>query len=199
MTIADSSPPGPAGTAVLFNLLDRIGRGAILIDGNAGFVSANGRAEQFLSDELEVRLRDNRLELVNGAAQRALLAGLAELRGSLNGESAPVQFDLLPPASGARPIHAEMVTVERTGFVLLMLTDLNETLITSVNHLAKVFNLTEREALIARLMASPLSETDIAASLGISLNTLRTHRKNIYAKIGVANRVELTILHLRLV
>ena len=41
-----------------------------------------------------------------------------------------------------------------------------------------------------RLLRSDLSGPDIARELIVSLNTLRTHTKNIYTKLGVNNRRE---------
>ena len=48
--------------------------------------------------------------------------------------------------------------------------------------------LTERELQVLRLLASDLDGPDIARELVVSLNTLRTHTRNIYAKLGVNNR-----------
>ena len=39
-----------------------------------------------------------------------------------------------------------------------------------------------------RLLASDLDGPSIARHLVVSLNTVRTHTKNIYAKLGVNNR-----------
>jgi LuxR family maltose regulon positive regulatory protein len=39
-----------------------------------------------------------------------------------------------------------------------------------------------------RLLASDLDGPDIARTLVVSVNTVRTHTKNIYAKLGVTNR-----------
>ncbi len=39
-----------------------------------------------------------------------------------------------------------------------------------------------------RLLATDLGGPDIARELVVSLNTVRTHTKNIYAKLGVNNR-----------
>ena len=41
-----------------------------------------------------------------------------------------------------------------------------------------------------RLLRSDLSGPDIARELLVSLNTLRTHTKHIYTKLGVTNRRE---------
>jgi LuxR family maltose regulon positive regulatory protein len=41
---------------------------------------------------------------------------------------------------------------------------------------------------VLRLLATDLDGPNIARELFVSLNTVRTHTKNIYAKLGVKNR-----------
>jgi LuxR family maltose regulon positive regulatory protein len=53
---------------------------------------------------------------------------------------------------------------------------------------ALVEPLSERELDVLRLLGTDLSGPDIARELMVSLNTLRTHTKNIYDKLGVNNR-----------
>jgi LuxR family maltose regulon positive regulatory protein len=48
--------------------------------------------------------------------------------------------------------------------------------------------LSERELDVLRLLATELSGPEIANRLMVSLNTLRTHTKNIFSKLGVNNR-----------
>jgi LuxR family transcriptional regulator, maltose regulon positive regulatory protein len=48
--------------------------------------------------------------------------------------------------------------------------------------------LSQRERDVLRLLGTDLSGPDIARELMVSLNTLRTHTKNIYDKLGVNNR-----------
>lgn len=48
--------------------------------------------------------------------------------------------------------------------------------------------LSERELEVLRLLRSELSGPDIARQMIVSLNTLRSHTKNIFAKLGVSNR-----------
>jgi LuxR family maltose regulon positive regulatory protein len=48
--------------------------------------------------------------------------------------------------------------------------------------------LSERELEVLRLLGTDLGGPDIARELVVSLNTVRTHTKNIYAKLGVNNR-----------
>jgi LuxR family maltose regulon positive regulatory protein len=48
----------------------------------------------------------------------------------------------------------------------------------------------ERELEVMRLLTTHLSSTDIAGELAISVNTVRTHIKSIYGKLGVHSREE---------
>ena len=48
--------------------------------------------------------------------------------------------------------------------------------------------LSERELDVLRLLGTDLDGPDIARELVVSVNTMRTHTKNIYAKLGVSNR-----------
>ena len=48
--------------------------------------------------------------------------------------------------------------------------------------------LSERELDVLRLLATELDGPEIASQLMVSLNTMRTHTKSIYAKLGVNNR-----------
>ncbi|MBE0695656.1 MAG: tetratricopeptide repeat protein, partial [Anaerolineaceae bacterium] len=51
-----------------------------------------------------------------------------------------------------------------------------------------VEELSERELEVLKLLRSELSGPEIAQQLIVSLNTLRTHTKNIFSKLGVSNR-----------
>jgi LuxR family maltose regulon positive regulatory protein len=48
--------------------------------------------------------------------------------------------------------------------------------------------LSERELHVLRLLATPLSGPEISRELHVSLNTMRTHTKHIFAKLGVTSR-----------
>jgi LuxR family transcriptional regulator, maltose regulon positive regulatory protein len=53
---------------------------------------------------------------------------------------------------------------------------------------ALVEPLSDRELDVLRLLGTDLDGPDIARALSVSLNTMRTHTKNIYAKLGVTSR-----------
>jgi LuxR family maltose regulon positive regulatory protein len=64
----------------------------------------------------------------------------------------------------------------------------------AVNHRGPVKGLdeqlTEREYVLLRLLPTRLSNAEIADVLGVSLNTVKTHLKHVYRKLGVADRSE---------
>ncbi|GAA4814617.1 LuxR C-terminal-related transcriptional regulator [Actinomycetospora chlora] len=55
---------------------------------------------------------------------------------------------------------------------------------------APVEPLTEREATMLRYLASTLSNPEIAAELYVSVNTVKTHQRSVYRKLGATGRRE---------
>ncbi|MGW4000092.1 response regulator [Amycolatopsis sp. NPDC004772] len=61
-------------------------------------------------------------------------------------------------------------------------------------HARAAKTLTRREAEVLRLIATGLSNQDIAAALVISLETVKTHVGNIFAKLGAGNRSQAVVI-----
>ena len=75
-----------------------------------------------------------------------------------------------------------MATVQESPYILVLLENCNETLQGELRIEQQKYDLTEREAEIWMLLRQEYSYQDIAERLQISLNTVKTHVKNVYAK-----------------
>ena len=74
------------------------------------------------------------------------------------------------------------------NYVRQLLAAFGKTAKIAPTHQAIIEPLSERERDVLRLLGSELSGPDIARELKVSLNTLRTHTKNIYDKLEVNSR-----------
>lgn len=74
------------------------------------------------------------------------------------------------------------------GYVRRLLTATTRTEHQPCRPAALVEPLSDRELDVLRLLSSDLDGPDIARALSVSLNTMRTHTRNIYAKLGVTSR-----------
>ena len=55
-------------------------------------------------------------------------------------------------------------------------------------------SLTERELDVVRLVARGWRNADVAAALGLSVATVKTHLNHVFGKLGVATRAELAVV-----
>lgn len=61
----------------------------------------------------------------------------------------------------------------------------------AINHLQTTYDLSNREKEVADLLIKGLSNMEISDQLFISVNTVKTHSRNVYQKTETANRTEL--------
>jgi LuxR family maltose regulon positive regulatory protein len=92
------------------------------------------------------------------------------------------------------PMAALLTAVPPTAptarYAAHLLAALGETTAQTADQRGLVEPLSARELDVLRLLASDLGGPDIARQMVVSLNTVRTHTKNIYAKLGVNTRRE---------
>ena len=91
-----------------------------------------------------------------------------------------------PPMGALLAAAAQRGTA--TAYVRRLLTSLGATSARPAAAAGVVEPLSDRELDVLRLLATDLGGPDIARELVLSLNTVRTHTKNIYTKLGVNNR-----------
>jgi DNA-binding CsgD family transcriptional regulator len=90
--------------------------------------------------------------------------------------------------------HAELSTIDATrteNGVTVMLEEGNVRCVLVVSPQAPRHSLSPRELQIVRLVADGATNRAIASSLDISLWTVSTHMRRIFAKLGVYSRAEM--------
>jgi LuxR family maltose regulon positive regulatory protein len=97
-----------------------------------------------------------------------------------------VFIDEGPPIASLLKAAAKQGTAR--NYVRRLLAAVGETGHNSPIEQALIEPLSERELDVLRLLGTDLDGPDIARELTVSLNTVRTHTKNIYAKLAVTNR-----------
>jgi LuxR family transcriptional regulator, maltose regulon positive regulatory protein len=125
-----------------------------------------------------------------------ILAALASLQRALT-LSEPegyvrVFVDEGPPVASllrafARTAHGEQKGIA-LSYVRQLLGAINRTEDSAPVPQGLIEPLSERELDVLRLLGTDLDGPDIARELFVSLNTMRTHTRNVYAKLGVSNR-----------
>jgi LuxR family maltose regulon positive regulatory protein len=208
---AGTARGGEPDMSLVFDLLDRQERAAFLIGPEAEIRAANATALRMTGRAGGAAVtRDAavaRLEFADPRAQQAFSTAWRQLH---SGVAEPVAFALPPGGGTSHPLYAELRRLspapgshrQPPGPVLLLLVlslldpALPDTRLPLLrDKLALAFRLTAREAAVAAELAVPAREEDeIAARLGVSVNTLRTHRKAVYAKLGIASRAGLATL-----
>ena len=136
-------------------------------------------AEQLLDQALQVLPDDS--HRVQYAQAMVELAGVRHARGDTDGAHAAVE--------GAR----QLITTFADPGMLASLLDRTERALgrrPSRRRPSAAAALTDRELVVLRLLATTLSQRQIAHELYVSVNTVRTHIQGIYRKLGVASRQE---------
>ena len=97
-----------------------------------------------------------------------------------------------PMAALLRQAAGRGIAVEYTSKLLTGLETKEAALSSVTRHSSLVEPLSEREMEVLRLLQTTLSTPEIAEQLIVSVNTVRTHVKSIYAKLGVHRQVSKT-------
>jgi DNA-binding CsgD family transcriptional regulator len=188
-----------AAEAGLLDGLDRMHRGAMLLDDIGRVVALNASAERQLKGGLSIR--SSRLKALSRTADNALQALMASVTAAPPFREKSALDAVAVPRAGGRPIivqAAPLVNSARDFFqqarALVILQDLDQRPEPDPTLLNVAFGLTPTEARIAQAIASGRRPADIAAKLAVSLNTVRTHLREIFAKTNTHSQSELAVM-----
>lgn len=188
-------PPFKAGVAEwrrlaarrveLTALLDAIPEAVLMYDAAGGLVHANPRAAELFGmpgstgTGAQVRTEAQRMAWTLAAsAQRAAANAASQTNREVRADGRVYRLRGTL-ATGWMPANELGVLVTAAFELVNPLTDLE---------LRSRFHLSAREIEVARLVATGLSNQEVAEKLGVSYFTARNHVERVLAKLGVANR-----------
>lgn len=179
-----------------YDALDQVPQGVCLLSGTSCILYANRVARQLTLAEDSIRIGKNRLELANSSAQSRLNAAISAASGPAGSAAAS---GLRIDREGRRPIAIHVLSIgskmrERlvgAPNILLLFYDPDRQLALRSQDLAALFGLTSSEAEIALALAYGRTPAEVCRMRGIANNTLKTHRRRIFDKIGVSSQAEL--------
>lgn len=171
---------------VAVDWLKQDARPRLALDGAGKLLWANAAARNGLVSPLPLVLRDDRLEaeaLADVAALRAFLDGL---------DHRHQQLVIACGMEGAVLVIRGYVPSPGEGEVRLLDISLPRPIArTKENGFAQYFRLTPAEAAIVDGLVRLETPVDIAEGQGVSVHTVRTHIRRIYAKVGIRSNGEL--------
>lgn len=169
----------------------------------AGVLSPGGRlmAANGLLDPLIPSLildRTPRVQLA-GAAPDALFA---DAIARLAAQATPTVLSIPVPATMDRtativhlvPVRRNARDVFTAAACFLVVTPVNPSAVPSAGMLQALFDLTKAEARVAKGIAEGHAPADLARTLGLSVDTVRTQLKSVFAKVGVSRQADLVRL-----
>ncbi len=166
--------------------------GLLIVDQQRRILFANPRGRAFLDAKTGLEERRGRVHVERANIDRAfgkLVQRAAAAHSILAEETVGV-----PNRQGQARYAVKVIrcrTDQGDPAALLVITDLLSTVHVSREAVAKVFNLSDREAEFAELFSSGLRIDAIATRMGIALNTARVHLRHVCAKTGCASQIEL--------
>lgn len=187
--------------AGLASVLDGLSVGVLLVDADLRLVHANGAGERALATGAPLRLRAGAITAANGVAA-ALAVAVAYSSGGGSGigarglgvpardrNGAEVVLHVLPlGAGGARP------QVLPGAVAAIFIAPAVAPRRMPIEAVARLFDLTPAEARVLEQVAAGLTNTEVAASLGVAVSTVRTHLLHIFDKTQTHRQAELVAL-----
>jgi DNA-binding CsgD family transcriptional regulator len=143
--------------------------------------------------------RRHRVVLTNGNADALLATALAQHRagGPITGPASipiPAEDNRPPMIVHLVPVHGAAHDIFSQSAMLLLITPVDRAAVPTAEVLQGLFDLTPAEARVAKGigLAQPLEM--LAASQGVSRETVRSQLKQVLAKTGLSRQVELVSL-----
>jgi len=188
--------------AAAASVLDKLSHAVVICDGEARVLLANTVAKTMLAQKRGLRTIADRLAGSTAAQSNALVDAIRAV-GDGGRNTASVTIETADET--VRVLISRVSAELRLGLplqadlVLVSFSDPAVDLAASAEVLKEMLKLTDAEARAALGLAHGKTMQDIADSLGVSLNTIRTHVASAFAKTQTSRQADLVRLVLRTV
>jgi DNA-binding CsgD family transcriptional regulator/PAS domain-containing protein len=186
-------------------LVDRLSAAVIFTDAGGRIAHVNAAAAKMLDAGTLIRRRGGRLTAVDDRTAAVLASTLASalLDPLQQGDGAAIMLPDSGPAGTSR--HVAHVLPLRSGHcgeagreygatAAVFIRDVGVDPISAAASLSQVYDLTRRELSVLLALVADHSVPDAAAILGLSEQTVKTHLKSIFRKVGVHKQSALATL-----
>jgi len=186
------------GRATAFSsVIDRLSEGVVLMDADLRVRHANRAAEAMFEMNDGVSFRKGRLQLRDSHAQRRLsIAARAICRGVPDCVESRILARRISAGApyvlvAGRALTEPVSLFDHRGQLIVFLSDPElSTSLESANAMWNLFELSRAEARVASVALRGVSIHEIADTLCLSENTVKSHLKAIYGKLGVGRQAE---------
>ncbi|HEX9206617.1 MAG TPA: helix-turn-helix transcriptional regulator [Steroidobacteraceae bacterium] len=174
-------------------ILDRIDRGVVLLDAAGCVIDANNLAQRVLANSSGLAVRNGRLCFADAVLEERFDRLLRANARAGNGGTA---LAACITRQGATPHRVLISLAQPNGdprhvkFVALIFAP-DEQREISLDVLRQLYGLTRAQADVARQLYAGHSVEETADALDLSLNTVRSHLKQIFSKCEVQSQAEL--------
>jgi len=184
----------------VLSALDRLGIGVLVVRERGDVVITNQEAERILHANDGVSRGAQRIAVADPEVDARLRAALCRVARAARLEDRASSTTLeLPRRSGGDPYLLDVAPLRDDGAemgaafsgVLLTLIDPEHREMVSIQGLARSYGLTPAETIVCRMLAQGLTLREIAESRGVSVDTIKSQSRAIYAKTHTRNRREL--------
>jgi DNA-binding CsgD family transcriptional regulator len=180
-------------------------RGIIALSEDGVIQMANSRAETMLDDRDGLCRKNSKLHIGDKETSKALSDHLGNLK-NMTGDGLPeMDWNLIAKRPSGKPGYQIILgsiklrdwNIESRAndrMAIVYLHDLADTTRPTATQMRDFYSLTAAQAKVASAIYTGQSISEAAKKLNISINTVRTHMRSIYAKTGVKTQTELISL-----
>jgi DNA-binding CsgD family transcriptional regulator len=169
-------------------VLDALGIGIVVVDGERHAVRVNQSAREVFAGGDGLLLREGRLVAEVAESHRRLAA----LVGSACHDSVGGAVVAVSRSGPKRPFNVFVVPLAvGSGLAAVFISDPDQTGAAATELIARAYCVTESERKVVLALLDGKPPKRIASQLDLSLNTVKSHLRSVFLKLGVRRQVDL--------